>query len=318
MKSEKLQRYLKAYRSELSMLLVFIVFYIIMSVASPAFSTRSNVLSVLSQASVVAILAIGQTFVIVSGGIDLSVGMAVGLSGMIGGMYMARTQNLAAGILIIIGISVLIGLINGFLVGYLRIAAFIATLGAQSICNSLTYVISDGNSCSGFPQALSDIGNYRILDIRAYIIFMILLYVLMAWMMSSTKLGRFTYAIGSNREAGRLSGINVQLFTMLCYTVSGLMCGFAAIVNMIRLMAIDPTTGSGLEMDAIAAAVIGGVSMAGGKGTLPGTFVGVLLYCFLRNALNLLGINPFWQGTITGAVIIVAVLAESIASKRNK
>ncbi len=318
MKNEKAVRFLKTYRSELSMLLVFVVFYVVMSIASPVFNTRSNILSVLSQMSVVAILAIGQTFVIVSGGIDLSVGMAVGLSGMLGGMFMANTQNLAVGILIIIGTSVLIGLINGFLTGYLRIAAFIATLGTQSICNSLTYITSDGNSCSGFPQELNTIGNFKILDIRAYVIFMVLLYVLMTWVMSRTKIGRFAYAIGSNREASRLSGINVKMYTMLCYVVSGLMCGFAALVNMIRLMAIDPTTGSGLEMDAIAAAVIGGVSMAGGKGTLPGTFVGVLLYCFLRNALNLLGINPFWQGTITGAVIIVAVLAESIASKRNK
>lgn len=318
MKNEKLNRFLKAYRSELSMLIVFLVFYVVMSIASPSFNTKSNVLNVLSQMSVVAILAIGQTFVIVSGGIDLSVGMVVGLSGMLGAMYMAKTQNLLVGILIILGVAVLVGLVNGFLTGYLKIAAFIATLGTQVICNSLTYVCSDGNSFSGFPKMLDTVGNYKVLGIRAYIIFMILLYVLMTWIMSSTKIGRFTYAIGSNQEASRLSGVNVKLFTMLCYMVSGLMCGLAALVNMIRLMAVDPTTGSGLEMDAIAAAVIGGVSMAGGKGSLPGTFVGVLLYCFLRNALNLLGINPFWQGTVTGVVIIVAVLAESIASKRNK
>ena len=318
MKNEKRARFFKTYRSELSMLIVFLVFYIIMSFASPSFNTKSNVLSVLSQMSVTAILAIGQTFVIVSGGIDLSVGMIIGLSGMLGGMYMSRTQNLFVGILIILGVSVLVGFINGFLVGYLRIAAFIATLGTQVICNSLTYVCSDGNSASGFPPALGTVGNYKILDIRVYIIFMIVLYILMTWIMSSTKVGRFTYASGSNKEATRLSGINVNWYTMLCYIISGLMCGLAAMVNMIRLMAVDPTTGSGLEMDSIAAAVSGGVSMAGGKGILPGTFIGVLLYCFLRNALNLLGINPFWQGSVTGVVIIVAVLAESLASKRNK
>ncbi len=318
MRNEKVSRFMKIYRSEISMLIVFIVFCIIMSFASPAFCTKANILNVLSQMSVVAILAIGQTVVIVSGGIDLSVGMAVGLSGMLGGMYMARTQNLAVGILIVLGVAVLVGLINGFLTGYLKIAAFIATLGTQVICNSLTYVCSDGNSVSGFPKLMDTVGNYKLFGIRFYIIFMILLYVLMTWVMSNTKTGRFTYAIGSNAEASRLSGVNVKLFTMLCYMISGLMCGFAALVNMVRLMAVDPTTGSGLEMDAIAAAVIGGVSMAGGKGSLPGTFIGVLLYCFLRNALNLLGINPFWQGTVTGVVIVVAVLAESIASKRNK
>lgn len=318
MKNEKINHFKKEHRSELSMLLVFIVFYIIMSFASPSFNTKANILNVLSQMSVVAILAIGQTFVIISGGIDLSVGMSVGLSGMLGAMYMSKTQNLIGGILIILGVSVLIGAINGFLTGYLKIAAFIATLGTQVICNSLTYVVSDGNSCSGFPRMLDQIGNFKIGGIRFYIIFMVLLYIFMTWIMSSTKSGRFTYAIGSNSEASRLSGINVNFYTMLCYMISGLTVGFAALVNMIRLMAVDPTTGGGLEMDSIAAAVIGGVSMAGGKGTLPGTFIGVLLYSFLRNALNLLGINPFWQGSVTGAVIIVAVLAESVASKKNK
>lgn len=318
MRSERASRFFKTYRSEMSMFLVFVAFYVAMSIVSPAFNTKSNILNVLSQMSVMAILAIGQTFVIVSGGIDLSVGTLVGLSGMLGGMYMATSKNLVAGILIVLAVSTLVGLINGFLTGYLKIAAFIATLGTQVICSSVTYVCSDGNSFSGFPKALDVVGNYKILGIRFYVIFMILLYVLMTWFMSATKMGRFTYAIGSNMEASRLSGVNVKLYTMFCYMASGFMCGLATLVNMVRLMAVDPTTGSGLEMDSIAAAVIGGVSMAGGKGTLPGTFVGVLLYCFLRNALNLLGINPFWQGTVTGVVIIVAVLAESMASKRNK
>ena len=231
---------------------------------------------------------------------------------------MSGSGDLLGGVLIILVVSTMVGMFNGFLVGYLKIAAFIATLGTQVICNSVTYVVSDGNSFSGFPALLSTVGNYRIFGIRFYVIFMVLLYVLMTWIMASTKVGRFTYAIGSNKEASRLSGINVRLYTMLCYGISGLMCGLATLVNMVRLGSVDPTTGSGLEMDAIAAAVIGGVSMAGGKGTLPGTFVGVLLYCFLRNALNLLQINPFWQGTVTGAVIIVAVLAESMANKRNR
>ena len=318
MKNESVKRFFHTFRSEISMLIVFIIFYIVMSVVSPAFNTKSNILNVLSQMSVVAIIAIGQTFVIVSGGIDLSVGTIVALSGMIGGMYMAATQNFVVGILIILVVSVLIGAFNGVLIGYLKLPAFIATLGAQVIANSLTYVYSDGNSCSGFPKMISTLGNGKIFGIRYYIIFMVVLYIVMGWVMSNTKVGRFTYAIGSNSESTRLSGINVKAYTMICYIICGLMCGFATLVNTARLMAVDPTTGSGLEMDAIAAVVIGGTSMAGGKGTLFGTFIGVLLYSFLRNALNLLGINPFWQGTATGLVIIVAVLAEIMASKRNK
>ena len=300
------------------MLIVFVLFYIVMSIASPVFGTSTNILNVLSQMSVMAIIAIGQTFVIVSGGIDLSVGSMVALSGMVGGMYMSRFQNPLVGILVVLCVSTAIGLANGYLIGYLKLPAFIATLGTQVIGSSLTYVISNGNSCSGFPKIIEEIGNAKIFGIRFYIILMILLFVFFFWIMSSTKMGRFTYAVGSNSEATRLSGINVKFYTMMCYVICGLLCGFATLVNTARLMAVDPTTGGGLEMDAIAAVVIGGTSMAGGKGTLLGTFIGVLLYSFLRNALNLLGINPFWQGTATGTVIIVAVLAEILTSRKNK
>lgn len=318
MKNTDFKRFFHTFRSELSMLAVFAVFYVVMSIISPVFSTKANILNVLSQMAVVAIISIGQTFVIVSGGIDLSVGSVVALSGMLGGMYMQKTQNLFAGIMIILLTAVLVGAVNGFLVGYLKLPAFIATLGSQVIAGSLTYVCSGGSSFSGFPKALDTLGNGKLFGIRYYIIFMVILYIVFTWVMSDTKAGRFTYAVGSNSEATRLSGINVKTYTMLCYVICGLMCGLATTVNTSRLMAVDPTTGSGLEMDAIAAVVIGGTSMAGGKGTLMGTFIGVLLYSFLRNALNLLGINPFWQGTATGTVIIVAVLAEIIASKRNK
>lgn len=315
-------RFITRYRTEITMLIVFIIFFVVMSVVSPQFATKGNIMNVLSQLSVVAIIAIGQTFVIVSGGIDLSVGMIICisgmLSGMLSGMYMAKTGNVFIGILIIIGVAILVGIINGVLVGYLKVAAFIATLGTQSVCNSLAYTTSDGNSAAGFPQILSTMGNFKVFGIRAYIYFMILLYIIMCWVMAKTKLGRFTYAIGSNTEAARLSGINVRFYKMMCYAICGLMCGFAGLVNMVRLMSVDPTTGTGLEMNAIASVVIGGVSMAGGKGTLVGTFIGVLIYQFLRNALNLLGINPFWQGFVTGIVIIVAVLADSLSSHRGK
>lgn len=318
MKNTDFKRFYQTFRSEISMLMVFAIFYVVMSIISPVFNTKANILNVLSQMAVVAIISIGQTFVIVSGGIDLSVGSIVALSGMLGGMYMQKTQNLFAGVVIIIGASIIAGALNGFLVGYLRLPAFIATLGTQVIAGSLTYVCSGGSSFSGFPKMLGTLGNGKLFGIRYYIIFMMLLYFVFIWIMSGTKVGRFTYALGSNYEATRLSGINVKVYMMMCYMISGFMCGLATVVNTSRLMAVDPTTGSGMEMDAIAAVVIGGTSMAGGKGTLIGTFIGILLYSFLRNALNLLSINPFWQGTATGTVIIAAVLAEIIASKRNK
>lgn len=314
----KIKRLIKSARTELTMLLVFVVFFVIMSFSAPSFGTTGNILNVLTQASVVAVLAIGQTFVILSGGIDLSIGSIIAISGMLGGMYMSTTGNAFIGILIILAVSLFIGVFNGFLVGYLKLPAFITTLGSMTIANSLTYVFSDGNSFSRFPDAIRNIGTARVIGIRYYVIAILILYVIMSIVLARTKVGRYTYAIGSNKEAARLSGVDVQLFTMICYAISGLMAGIATIVNTARLMAVDPTTGTGLEMDAIAAVVIGGTSMAGGRGTLGGTMIGVLIYSFLRNALNVLGINPFWQGTATGAVIIVAVLAESLLRKYVK
>lgn len=146
-----------------------------------------------------------------------------------------------------------------------------------------------------------------------YILFIFGMFAIFIWIMGKTKFGRFLYAIGSNAESARLTGINVKFNIMMAYVISGLMCGLAAWIMTSRLMACDATYGDGMEMDAIAAAVIGGTSMSGGKGTLWGTVIGVFLVGFLRNALNILGVNPYWQGTAIGAVIVVAVLAEKLS-----
>ena len=151
-----------------------------------------------------------------------------------------------------------------------------------------------------------------------YIIFIFGMFAIFIWIMAKTKFGRFLYAIGSNKEAARLTGINVKFNVMMAYVISGLMCGFAAWIMTSRLMACDATYGDGNEMDAIAAAVIGGTSMSGGKGTLWGTIIGVFLVGFLRNALNILGVNPYWQGTAIGAVIVIAVLAEKLSKVKVK
>lgn len=317
MNDNKWKHFYTSFRTEIVMMFIFILFFGVMSFLSPQFGRRSNVLNVLSQMSVVAFIAIGQTFVIISAGIDLSVGAIVALSGIIGGMCMKQTGNALLGIAVMIGVSLLVGVFNGFLIGYIRLPPFIATLGTQSIARSLTYVVSDGNSYSGFPKFFSWFGSGKLFGFRYYILLTFLFYVFFVWLMLFTKIGRFTYAIGSNREGARLSGINVRGYTMVVYILCGFLCGIAAITNSSRLLAVDPTTGVGLEMDSIAAVVIGGASMAGGKGSLVGTLIGVLLYTFLRNALNLMGINPFWQGTATGIVIIVAVLAEIVSSSKE-
>jgi len=307
------------YKSELTMFFVFVVFFIAMSFASPYFFTKNNILNVMSQISVNSMLAIGMTIVIITAGIDLSVGAILGLSGMVGGMVLMNTHNIMLGVLVILCISVVVGVVNGFLIGYLSMPAFIVTLGIMEICRSLDYVISDANTASKFPSGFAFLGKSKVFgSLPFYVIFIIVMFLFFSWLLSRTKFGRFLYAIGSNAEAARLTGINIKFNVMMAYVVSGLMCGFGAWMMTSRLMACDPTYGVGNEMDAIAAAVIGGTSMSGGKGTMAGTFIGVLLVGFLRNALNILGVNPFWQGTVIGTVIIVAVMAEQLSKLNHR
>jgi ribose transport system permease protein len=301
------------------MLVIFIVFFAIMSfAAAPYFSRVNNILNVISQIAVTAIIAIGQTYVIITAGIDLSVGSILALSGMLGGMTLFYQQNIFVAMAVAILTAAAAGLFNGLLVGVAKIPAFIVTLGTMGIASSLTYVISNGNSYAQFPKVYSALGNDALFGVPYYLILVILLFVIGSFVLVKTKLGRMLYAIGSNEEAVRLSGVNVKLYIVLPYVITGFLTGIAAIVNSSRLMAVDPTMGKDLQMDTLAAVVIGGTSLAGGRGSLFGTAIGVLLIGFLRNSLNLLGVNPFWQGTAVGGVIIVAVLAERLRTLRQE
>lgn len=312
-------RIVKEYKTELSMLAIFAVFFVGLSFASPYFLTTKNIMNVMSQVSSTSLMAIGMTLVIITSGIDLSVGSILGLSGMIGCMVLMNTQNIFLGVSITIAISVLVGLVNGILIGYLQLPAFIVTLGTMKICRSLDYVISNASTASKFPEAYSFLGKGKIGGVfPVYILFIFAMFAIFIWIMSKTKFGRYLYAIGSNAESSRLTGINVKFNVMMAYVISGLMCGLAAWIMTSRLMACDATYGDGAEMDAIASAVIGGTSMSGGKGTLWGTIIGVFLVGFLRNALNILGVNPYWQGTAIGAVIVIAVLAEKLSKLKVK
>lgn len=314
-----MSRVFKNFKTEFTMLGIFIVFFVIMSVISGNFLSSGNMLNVVSQVASNAMMSVGMTIVIITAGIDLSVGGILGLSAMIGAIQMVNTGSAVIGFIVMMVVSIICGLVNGFLIGYIKMPAFIVTLGTMNICRSLDYVISDANTQSGFPAEWKFIGQTKIGGIPMYLIFMIIVFAAFIFILQKTKFGRMLYACGSNAEAATLSGINVKLNVCLAYVISGLMCGFAAWIMTSRLMACDPTYGDGAEMDAIAAAVIGGTSMSGGRGSIWGTIIGIFLVGFLRNALNLLGVNPYWQGTALGVVIIVAVLAERISSmKGNK
>ena len=312
------RRFVNAYRVELAMLGALALLCVVLSVLSPNFVTAGNLRNVLWQVTAIGIIAIGQTFVILTGGIDLSVGGIAALSAMAGGLLMTSggAENVAIGLIATLIVGLMIGTANGLLVSYGRLAPFIVTLGMLSITNSLTYVISDATSIVGLPDAYRFWGRGEIFGIPLYLITFVVLFVLGQIFLSRTKPGRFIYAIGSNEEAARLSGVNVRIYKTLPYAITGLLCAIAALILSGKLGAIDPDTGTGLELRTIAAVVIGGTSLFGGKGSLYGTLIGVFLIGILNNGLNLLRVNAFWQGTAVGVVIILSVLIERISRRR--
>ncbi|MCI8417264.1 MAG: ABC transporter permease [Lachnospiraceae bacterium] len=305
-------------RTELMMLLVLLVGGSVMSLVSPTFFTKGNLLNICSQQSTTALMAIGMTLVIITSGIDLSVGTLLGFAGMLAAIELQATGNVAKALGLAYGVALLVGIVNGFLIGYKKLPAFIVTLGTQLICQSMNYVVTDGSSASKFPEAFGFLGKGKLVgEIPFYLVLIIGLYLFFIFIMTKSRYGRFLYAAGSNEEASRISGIGTQRVIMVSYVISALMAATAGLVMISRLMACDPTYGKGAEMDVIAAVVIGGASMLGGRGTLWGTAIGVFIVGVLRNSLNLLGVNTFWQGTAIGVVIIVAVLTEQLSHKKK-
>jgi ribose transport system permease protein len=302
---------------EIRMLVVLIVLSIALSLISSHFFSLGNLFNLMDQSVVTGIAAIGQTFVILVAGIDLSVGALTGVAGIVLGLALT-----SAGLPVPVAIAAaivfggLMGLVNGLLVTFGRIAPFIVTLGMMSVARSLAYVISDGNSISSLPQGLSYIGSADVFGIPANFLFVVLLFALAWYYLTFTKGGRTIYAIGSNIEAARASGLKVTYYTTLAYVLSGALSALAAVMLASRLLSIDPIAGNGLELDSIAAVVIGGASLFGGRGSMIGTFFGVLIMGLIRNGLNLLNVGPYWQGSAIGAIIIIAVLAERIVTTR--
>lgn len=304
------------YRIEVAMLAALVLLCTVLALLQPRFLTAGNLQNVLSQVMVLGIIAIGQTLVILTGGIDLSVGGIAALSTMTGGIVM-MAYGTAAGVVVMLLTGFVIGTVNGVLVAYVKLAPFIVTLGTTSIAMSLTYVVSDGRSITGLPADFSWWGRGAIGGIKVYVFVFAILYVLGHLLLTRTKPGRFIYAIGSNPEAARLSGINVPRYQVVPYAITGALCALAMMIEVSRLGAIDPNTGSGFELSTIAAVVIGGSSLMGGRGSVVGTLIGIFIIGVLQNGLNILGVNAFWQGTALGTVIILAVVLDRIMRSRT-
>jgi ribose transport system permease protein len=297
-----------------------IVLVVVMAVLSPTFLTFRNVFNVGTQIAVIAIIALGSTFVIVSGGIDLSVGSVLALAGIVFGWASAKAGlPLPVALLLGIGVGALAGFVNGNLVTFANIPPFIATLAMLSAARGLALVISGGIPISRIPSSLQTLGNGDLFGVIPLpVVLMVAMWVLAAWVLRYTYAGRCMYAIGGNEEAARLSGINVVGQKLLIYTLSGLFAAIAGILLTARLASAQPQAGVGFELDAIAAVVIGGASLSGGVGSATGTIVGAFILGVLRNGLNLLNVSAFWQQVVIGAVIVLAVMTDTLRRRRAR
>lgn len=287
-------------------------------ILTPYFLTISNLLNVAQQTSINAIIAVGMTFVIITAGIDLSVGSIVAFSGVVLASALQAAIPLPIAILIGLAVGAFCGLVNGMLITYGRLPPFISTLGMMSVARGAALLYTGGRPISGFSSGFRYLATGEILHIPVPVIIMVLVYVIAHVVLTRTKLGRYAYAIGGNEEAAQLSGVNVRFFKTMVYGLSGMMAGLASIILTARLNSAQPIAGIMYELDAIAATVIGGTSLMGGEGRIVGTLIGALIMGVLRNGLNLLGVSSFVQQTVIGSVIIIAVLMDMALKKQRK
>lgn len=300
----------KGRKTEILLLVILAILFITLSITSPVFFTISNLRTLMRQASINGIVAIGMVYVIISSGIDLSVGSVVGLSGIITSLLIVKGYPVAIAILVAILSSLIIGLINGILIHDGKVPPFIATLGTMTVTRAVIMLITGAKTISGLPRTFTGIARMTVLGIPFLFVAWILT-ILVAWFAANkTIFGRNIYALGSNKEAAVLSGINVRITTYGVYMCSALACSIAGILLIARLGNGVPTAGTGYELDAIAASVVGGASLDGGEGSVIGTVLGSMLMATLRQGGTLLGINPFIVEIIIGSLIVVAVLLD--------
>ena len=283
---------------------------------TPHFLTVSNLLNVAEQAAIIAIVAVGMTFVIITGGIDLSVGSVLAFAGVVMASALHAGAPVPLALAVALGTGLLCGLVNGALITVGRLPPFIATLGMMSVARGTALMFTEGRPVSGFSGGFRSLATGEVLGVPVSVVIMVGVYAVAHVVLTRTKLGRYTYAIGGNEEAALLSGVNVRFYKAAVYGISGMLSGLAAVILTARLNSAQPIAGMMYELDAIAATVIGGTSLLGGEGTVVGTLIGALIMAVLRNGLNILGVSSFVQQVVIGSVIIAAVLIDMWLKRR--
>jgi ribose transport system permease protein len=305
---------------------VLIALYVLLAIREPSFRGWVNMRNVLTQISMVAVVGVGMTYVILTGGIDLSVGSAAALAGCVSGTLMVDHHwSGALGILVTLLLGIALGLVNGLAVTWVRLPPFIATLATMVIARGLAFIISGGGAIYNLPDAYLWAGSGNVWEacpliekLPFVIVLMAILYFAGHIQLQRTRLGRYIYSVGSNEEASRLSGVPTGPVVLYAYVLCATLAAVSGMLIAGYVGAAEPTAGDGMELDVIAAVVIGGTSLSGGVGNLPGTFAGALLTGLVRNGLNLMQVNSNWQKVAIGAIIFLAVTLDRFQKRRRR
>ncbi|MGE5123482.1 MAG: ABC transporter permease [Acidobacteriaceae bacterium] len=303
----------------ISRLVVLFLMVVVVSILNPRFLNTGNLLNVLRQAAPIFIIGVGQTIVILARGIDLSMDSVASLTSVVTATLMID-QKLPFYVAMAIGLALgaLLGLFNGLIITKIKLPPFVATFGTWLLFKGLTVVWIDGRVISGFAKGFTFMGVGRLFGVPVIILIAVLVYIFFRVLLKQTTFGRKIYSIGANPEASRVSGIKIDRILIIVFIISALMATFGSQLYIARIDSAKSDFGEGFALDAIAATLIGGTSFDGGVGTIEGTVIGALIIILLRNAMNLLGISPYWQGLATGVVIIIAVLGDTYLKKIAK
>lgn len=300
---------------ELGVLMVLVIIVLILSIVSPVFLKPVNLVNIVRQTVEIGVMAIGMTFLIISAEMDLSVGSIFGSTAMLGALMFKNGINPTLVFFTVLLAGAAIGFLNGFLVTKAKMPAFIATLGTMQIFRSIAYAISNGQSISVFPESAQNSWIFKmgasIGGFPVQVIIMLFLFAIAHIAMSKTKFGFNIYATGGNQRAAKLGGINTELVKIECFMITGALCALAGLISIAYLQSVPTTAGSGREMDVIAAVILGGAALSGGRGTILGTFIGAIIMSVVKNGMVLLSVPVFWQTGFIGVIIILAVLLDT-------
>lgn len=310
---------LKKGQREIGLIVAILVLVAIFTAIEPFYLTPRNLIDILDQTVVNGLIALGISFAILTGGIDLSVGSTFALVIVVVGSFLVNGLHPILAVIAGIVIGFLLGTVNGFMVSKMKLQPFIATLGSMSVFRGIAYIITGGWPVLNIPNEYRNLFNYRLFfNIPLSIIYFIGFVIIAQIILKYTKLGTYIYGVGGNEEATYLSGVNIDKAKIIAYGFSGSLAAISGLVLLARLGSGEPATGQGYELDAIAAAAIGGISMSGGKGDMVGTFLGAILLSCLKVGLVVVGVDSFWQYVATGSIIVVAAYFEVIQNKLGK